>query len=313
MLHKDSKLLLILLLLGPDWYRYVRDQAQENPEGTNQLPLDYELDYVVAQTSSMPTHQNCSLSLSPCQLPPRVFLMTNRLKEENLQHDILAPPGSGKLQDHQPTQGWHWRTRWRKSSPGQPFEQHMSTVTEVRDGQRYGSTLMQERWLTIWLDGQGLGSWKFQEVPVWWQGNLGKRYVYEPLGLWDICVSCKYQPKGIYWSLMLIYILSFLTFITLKTYLLYFSPSTLSSLQSKWPSLNKSWICQFSLKTPLPPFTLHVKGFKCSPHQLPTPPQLRAPPDSRHTKCFSVPQTTPHSILEGLPRTCPSVWNTLST
>lgn len=33
---------------------------------------------------------------------------------KKLQRDMQAPPGSGNLQRYSPTQGQHWRTRWRK-------------------------------------------------------------------------------------------------------------------------------------------------------------------------------------------------------
>ena len=107
-------------------------------------------------------------------------------QEEVESCSATAPPrGNTEVQGEQ------------KSSSGQPTEQHMSTM-------------LSERWPEVWLYTDswgvtnslaGLGSWKFWELPSLkdgWQGNLGERYVCEPLGRWDIFVSGQCPPKGIH-------------------------------------------------------------------------------------------------------------------
>lgn len=117
------------------------------------------------------------------------FRMTCWCHQEVESCSATAPP-----RDNTEVQGE------RKSSSGQPTEQHMSTVLSERwpEAWLYTDSRVSQM---VWLDGLGLGSWKFWELPSLedgWQGNLGERYVCEPLGLWDTFASGQCPPKGIH-------------------------------------------------------------------------------------------------------------------
>lgn len=148
LLSKHNKLLLILFWLGPDWYRYLRNQARANLEGINKLLLDYEQP---AQTSWTPT----PVGIVSCPSTHIHSLLRHSLCPANWRRnadDMLAIPKEGKLRrDDTEGQGDG------QDSPGQTFEQRTCTRTEVRDGQRCGSTLLHRLFLLVWLGAQGLG------------------------------------------------------------------------------------------------------------------------------------------------------------
>lgn len=76
-------------------------RAQGNPEGTSKLLADDE---------------QVTLGIVSCPSPYARGLLGcpygQLTKEEELQDDVLAPPGSGKLQRYSLTQGQHWSSRW---------------------------------------------------------------------------------------------------------------------------------------------------------------------------------------------------------
>lgn len=135
------------------------DWAQAGPGGTSKLPEQ------VACPPSISTPGRFSIRISS---HIGEFLITSRMRRKKLSPDLQIVkqyPGTNwnrQLQHYSSTQGCLWTVVKENAPQMQNFKSYIWLITfsELRDGQKYGLTLVHGWLMTVWLDVQGLGKKK---------------------------------------------------------------------------------------------------------------------------------------------------------